>query len=142
LVFVGASIGVLAVALAILLIFGARSVSTARPQPPPPRPVGVERAVTSEPLPQAEAELESTSLRDSSYPTKPARRPRNPDYDARRRSFTNPSEVQQGMHDVMQIWLVVLVILGTLFLATLWSIGYGVSLVWLALRRWAERNWP
>jgi hypothetical protein len=35
-----------------------------------------------------------------------------------------------------------LFVIGCLGLATLWSIGYGVSLVWRGLRRRPERNWP
>jgi serine/threonine-protein kinase len=62
LVFVGGYLIAVGVALAILLMFGARSVSTARPQPPPPRPVGVAREVVSVPLPQAEADPSAATL--------------------------------------------------------------------------------
>ncbi len=51
-------------------------------------------------------------------------------------------QVSQEQQQALKFTLLALVILGFFFLATLWSIGYGVSLVWRALRRWAERNWP
>ena len=139
LVFVGAYLGAMAVALAILLMFGTRSVSTARPQPPPPRPVAFARAVASEPLTQAEAEPGAASLPNPSQPTGAAPSPRFPVLEPEPPA---PTPAEAFNRSVASFPVLSLFVIGCLGLATLWSIGYGVSLVWRALRRRPERNWP
>ena len=139
LVFIGASISALAVTLAILVIFGARSGSTARPKPPPPRPVAFARAVASEQLPQAEAEPGAASLPNPSQPTGPAPSPRFPVLEPEPPA---PTPAEAFNRSVASFPVLSLFVIGCLGLATLWSIGYGVSLVWRALRRRPDRNWP
>ena len=139
LVFVGGYLIAVGVALAILLIFGTRSVSTARPQPPPPRPVAFARAVASEQLPQAEAEPGAASLPNPSQPTGPAPSPRFPVLEPEPPA---PTPAEAFNRSVASFPVLSLFVIGCLGLATLWSIGYGVSLVWRAIRRRPERNWP
>ena len=139
LVFVGGYLIAVGVALAILLIFGTRSVSTARPQPPPPRPLAFARAVASEQLPQAEAEPGAASLPNPSQPTGPAPSPRFPVLEPEPPA---PTPAEAFNRSVASFPVLSLFVIGCLGLATLWSIGSGVSLVWRALRRRPDRNWP
>ncbi len=134
-VFVGAYLGALAVALAILLMFGARSVSTARPQPPPPRPVGVAREVVSVPLPQAEADPSAATL-PNAFPghSIPSAQPPNVPPGAVATPFLAPPP--------RQIFLEIfgnLTVMSAVLLLGLFALGF--ALAGHAIRR-LMRNWP
>jgi hypothetical protein len=89
-------------------------------------------------LPQAEADLGATSLPNPSQPTGPAPSPPFPVLEPER----SLAPAEAFSRPVLSVPWFGLVVLGCLGLATLWSIGFGVSLVWRALRRQPERNWP
>jgi serine/threonine-protein kinase len=135
LVFVGGYLIAVGVALAILLMFGARSVSTARPQPPPPRPVGVAREVVSVPLPQAEADPSAATL-PNAFPghSIPSAQPPNVPPGAVATPFLAPPP--------RQIFLEIfgnLTVMSAVLLLGLFALGF--ALAGHAIRR-LMRNWP
>ncbi len=105
-----------------------RKMTIERELPPPPSP------------PQAEAEPGAASLPNPSHPTEPAPSPRFPVLESEPRLAPTPAEAFN--RSVASFPVLSLVALSCLGLATLWSIGFGVSLVWRALRRRPRRNWP
>jgi len=108
------------------------------------RPMAIERELpATPPLPQAEADLGAASLPNPSQPTGPAPSPPFPVLEPEPRSVPTPAEAfNQSVRSVVSFTWLGLVVLASLGLATLWSIGFGVSLVLRALRRRPERNWP
>jgi hypothetical protein len=95
--------------------------------------------LTIPPLPQAEAEPGAASLPNPSQPTGPAPLPRFPVLEPEPPA---PTPAEAFNRSLASFPVLSLFVLGCLGLATLWSIGYGVSLVWRAIRRRPERNWP
>ena len=107
-----------------------------------PRKMAIERELPPLPsLPQAEAELGPASPHDPPHPphpAEPAPSPRLPAFESKPRSASPPAEAFN--RSVVSFPVLSLVALSCLGLATLWSIGFGVSLVWRAIRR-LMRNW-
>ena len=104
------------------------------------RPMAIERELPSiPPPPQAEAEPGAASLPNPSQPTGPAPSPRFPVLEPEPPA---PTPAEAFNRSVASFPVLSLFVIGCLGLATLWSIGYGVSLVWRALRRRPDRNWP
>jgi len=135
-------IAAIAGALAIPLVVMAMRTEYQRQESP--RKMAIERELpATPPLPQAEADLGAASLPNPSQPTGPAPSPPFPVAEPKPRSVPTPAEAfNQSVRSVVSFTWLGLVVLASLGLATLWSIGFGVSLVWRALRRRPERNWP
>ena len=136
--FVAATIGaLLAAAFLLLLVVGVRT-TVSYPEHPTQRPVNFVPPA-SEPLPPAEAELGPESPHDLSHPPEPTPSPRFPVLEPEPPA---PTPAEAFNRSVASFPVLSLFVIGCLGLATLWSIGYGVSLVWRALRRRPDRNWP
>jgi hypothetical protein len=132
-------IAAIAGALAIPLIV--MTMRTEYQRQESPRKMAIERELpTGQQLPQAEAEPGAASPQDLSHPPEPTPSPRFPVLEPEPRLAPTPAEAFN--RSVASFPVLSLFVMGCLGLATLWSIGYGVSLVWRALRCRPDRNWP